>query len=206
MLGYTKIYLKDEEFMKKISLIAACLLAYSLACFAQITPRDPANDTKPVLPPSTMVSVEAKYEGGLYGYSTREKGMLKFDDDNERLVFFGKDKKEKFSIPYKSMLLVFPNSQSAQSVTGTAVSMIPVPGAGLASLLIRKKYRFMVIQFEDSDVDVRGITNFKLENKEILAEAIRSLGERAKMKSRGDAYYKEDTRKKSEMVVVTKPF
>jgi hypothetical protein len=187
-------------------LVTALLFAFASISFAQIAPREPASDTKPVLPPSTMVSVEAKYEGGLYGYSKREKGMLKFDDDNERLVFFGKDKKEKFSIPYKSMLFLYPHSQSAPSVTGTAVSMIPLPGFGLASLLIRNKYRFLVIQFEDSDVEVRGVTNFKLDNKELLEEAIRSLGERAKMKPRGDAYYKVKVLKKSEMVVVSKPF
>ena len=39
-------------------------------------------------------SVPTRYEGGLFGYSENEKGTLKFDDDNERLVFFGKDNKE----------------------------------------------------------------------------------------------------------------
>ena len=51
----------------------------------------------------------------------KEDGTLKFDDENERLVFFGKDQKEKFQIPYKSVLVIYPQSKSVTSTTGNVV-------------------------------------------------------------------------------------
>ena len=71
-------------------------------------------------------SFNAKYEGGIFGFDKKETGTLKFDDMNERIVFYGEDQKEKFSIPYKSMLVVFPQSKSVRSTTGTIVSAIPL--------------------------------------------------------------------------------
>jgi hypothetical protein len=182
--------------MTKILSVALVLLAFAGLSFAQITPRDPS--TMPAKLP-TMTSVEVKYEGGLFGYSTKEKGMLKFDDDNERLIFFGKDQKEKFSIPYKSMIVVFPSSQTSSSTAGQVVGAIPLPGTSLARL-ISKTSRYLVIQFEDSDSDARGVTNFKIGKKEILAETIEAIGYKAKMKARGDAYYRERTRREAVMV------
>lgn len=139
-------------------------------------------------------SFPAKYEGGMFGYEKKEEGTFKFDDANERIVFHGKDGKEKFAIPYASMLVVSANSKSVRSATGTAVSVIPLPGAGLASL-IREKRRYLAINFDDPDVDAKGVVNFKLANKETLASVIQTLGEKAKMVQRGAAYYRPKTTK-----------
>ena len=40
---------------------------------------------------SVAAKLEAKYEGGMFGYSKKIQGTIKFDDANERLVFFGQD-------------------------------------------------------------------------------------------------------------------
>lgn len=135
------------------------------------------------------MSFEAKYEGGLFGFADKESGTLKFDDQNERLVFFGKDQKELFGIPYESLLVVSPQSNSVTSTTGNVVSHIPLPGAGLASL-IKEKRRYLVLQFNDPDADVRGVVNFKLENKELLDSVVDTLGKKAEMTQRGDSYYR----------------
>ena len=111
---------------------------------------------------------DAKYEGGMFGYSKKEEGTFKFDDVNERLVFFGKDNKEKFAIPYKSMLIIYPQSKSVQSTTGTVVSVDSLAGRGNCRNFIKEKRRYLIINFDDPDVDVKGMTNFKLENKELL--------------------------------------
>src|SRR5688500_9387081 len=66
-------------------------------------------------------SFQAKYEGGMLGFEKKEEGTLKFDDYNERFVFFGKDGKEKFSIPYEAMLSVYTGKKSVRSATGTAI-------------------------------------------------------------------------------------
>ncbi len=158
-----------------------------VAAFAQVRPvgDDEAKTPRAAAP----ASFEAKYEGGMFGYGEREKGNLKFDDANERLVFFGKDGKEKFSVPYGAMLIVSPSSQSVTSTTGNVVRNIPLPGASLGSL-IKEKRRYLVIQFEDPDVNVRGTVNFRVEDKETLDSVIPAIGEKAKLTQRGDAYYR----------------
>src|SRR4028118_1555490 len=119
--------------MKKLLFsLALCLFAGSSFISAQ--PRPPER-TPPPKNPARMVapeSLQAKYEGGMIGFEKKEEGSLKFDDINERFVFFGKDQKEKFSIPYDAMLSVYTGKKSVRSATATAVSVIPLPGAGLA--------------------------------------------------------------------------
>jgi hypothetical protein len=173
--------------MKKILFVfALCLSFLTIAISAQPRPVDKNADDK-VIPPAPA-SFEAKYEGGMLGYNKKEKGSLKFDDINERIVFYGKDNKEVFAIAYSSMLAISPQSQSVRSTAGTVVSAIPILGAGLAGGFIKEKRRYIVIQYADSDADVRGITNFKIENKDLLDSVIKTLGEKAEMKKRGDSY------------------
>ena len=143
-----------------------------------------------------LPSVEARYEGGIFGYNEREKGTIKFDHENERLVFLGKDKKaEIFSIPYKSILVVSPNSRKVQSGTGRAVGSAPILGAGIAGSFMKKKKNYLVIQYRDPDVEVQGTTTFLIDTDELLEKVIYSLGEKAKMTPRGDAYYRPNERK-----------
>ncbi|MFN6962742.1 MAG: hypothetical protein ACK4S4_03130 [Pyrinomonadaceae bacterium] len=181
--------------MKKLFLPALLTtIALSAAAYAQPRPAErsttPAGQSASSAPaPATFA---AKYEGGMFGYSEKLKGTLKFDDANERLVFIGEDQKELFAFPYRSVLVIYPQSRSVRSTTGTVVSAVPLPGAGLAGL-IREKRRYMVMQFSDPDADVRGVVNFKFENKELLDQAIRALGEKSGLQQRGDAYYRPRT-------------
>lgn len=165
---------------------AAFLLAAGVN--AQPRPVGVAN-TPAVVRAAAPASFQAKYEGGMFGFTQREVGMLKMDDANQRLVFYGKDKKESFGIPYKSLLVLSPQSRSVTSTTGNIVRNIPLPGAGLAGLL-REKRRYLVVQFDDPDVEAKGVINFKLENKELLESVIQTLGKKANLTPRGDAYYR----------------
>lgn len=165
---------------KTIFLLIAIAFAFSVNSFAQ--PR-PAEKNAPQ-------SFQVKYQGGMFGYSKKEQGTLKFDDINERLVFFGKDAKEKFSIPYKSLLVVYPSSRKVQSGTGRAVSVIPVPGAGIGGLFMKKRKNYLVLNFRDPDVNVQGTASFLVDTSELLESAIQTLGEKAEMLRRGDAYYR----------------
>jgi hypothetical protein len=56
---------------------------------------------------------------------------------------------------------------------------------------IKKKVRYLTIQFSDPDSHVGGITSFRLENKEIIASALRALGEKAGLTMRGEVYVKK---------------
>lgn len=154
---------------------------------AQFTPAETKQPVVNAVPaPATVL---AKYEGGMFGFSRKEKGSLKFDDINKRLVFVDKDQKERFSLAYDALQVIAPNSRSVTSTTGSVISHLPLPGAGLAGL-IKKKQQYMVIQFSDPDIDVRGTVSFKLEDRALLDSVIQTLGEKAKLKQRGDAYYR----------------
>jgi hypothetical protein len=170
-------------------LIFILLFVSSFAMSVSSQPRPVENDDAARLAAKAPASFEAKYQGGMFGFKEKEEGTLKFDDANERIVFFGKNGKEKFSIPYKSMTMVYPNSDSATSTTGNVVSHIPLPGAGLASLM-KEKRRYLVIQFEDEEVDMLGSVNFRVEDRDTLESVIHALGTKGKMKQRGDAYYR----------------
>lgn len=172
--------------MKKLFFLA--LLVFSLSMIVSAQPRPIEKSANPNTKPAPS-SFAAKYEGGLFGFNDKTEGTLKFDDENNRLVFYGKTQKEMFSIPFESLLVVYPNSDSVTSTTGNVVSHIPLPGAGLASL-IKEKRRYLVLQFDDPDADVKGMVNFKLENKELLDSVIQSLGTKAKLTPRGDSYYR----------------
>lgn len=133
--------------------------------------------------------VEARYEGGIFGNSRKETGSLKMDNENERLVFFGKDKKEMFAIPYSALLVIYPDSKTSTSTTGNVVSRLPLPGAGLAGL-ITKSTKYLIIRYDDQEVDVEGTANFKIDDRDTLVSFIHALGTTAKMKQRGEAYYR----------------
>ncbi|MCA1589850.1 MAG: hypothetical protein LC734_05550 [Acidobacteria bacterium] len=169
------------------------LLGITLFCASLIAAQQRPVD-KPAAPAAAMPQAPpqfpAKYEGGMFGYNQREEGTLRFDDSNERLVFIGKDQREKFHVPYKSLLMIYPQSRSVRTTTGTVVSHIPLPGAGLAGLL-REKRRYLIMHFDDPDIETaKGVLSFKLGNKDLLNSVIRTLGAKAKLSRRGEAYYR----------------
>lgn len=182
--------------MKQIVFLIAAVLAGAGIMTAQPRPveksQTPAAEIKPAPP-----SFTAKYEGGIFGYSQKETGTLKFDDVNERLVFYGEDQKEKFGIPYQALLIVAPSEKSVTSTTGNVVRHIPLPGAGLAGL-IKEKRRYLTVQYDDPDVDAKGTASFKLDNKDLLESVVHALGTKANLKQRGEAYIRPKAVKPSE--------
>ncbi len=169
--------------MSKLLLPILAVFCFSIMGHAQLRP---AETTQAATAPPVFA---AKYEGGLFGYHEKISGSLRFDDENSRLVFLNKDNKEMFGIPYDSVLVVYPNSNKVTTTTGNVIRHIPLPGAGLAGFM-RKKRRYLVIQFEDPDVATRGVANFKISNKALLDAVIRTLGTKADLTQRGDAYYR----------------
>ena len=174
------------------SILVLCFaIFFSTAANAQITPvvtEETRNEEKKAIKPAPN-EFKAKYEGGVFGYSKKETGQLKFDDLNERIVFYGKDGKEKLSLPYRSMLVIMPQSRSVTSTAGNVIRHIPLPGAGFAGF-ITKKQRYLVIQYNDPDANVSGVTSFKLDGSELLESVLHTLGSKANMAARGEAYYR----------------
>lgn len=183
--------------MKKV-LFSLAFGLFALASVISAQPR-PAEKGQPTAAQTNAPeTLAAKYEGGMFGFDKKEDGSLKFDDVNERLVFFGKDKKEKFAIPYDSMVMVYTGTKSVRSGAGTAVSVIPLPGAGLAGL-IREKRHYLTIQFSDRDVEASGVANFKIEEDNLRQTVVHTLGAKAQLKKRGDAYYRPRPTPKTEL-------
>jgi hypothetical protein len=184
--------------MKKTIFLCLALFTFSLVAFAQPRPVEKNSEQKTVQENSVRTpapsAVKAKYEGGMFGFDEKQEGMLKLDDENERLVFFGKDQKEKFSIPYEAMNLVYTGTKSVRSGTATAISVIPLPGAGLAGLF-REKRRYLVISFSDPNIEARGVANFKLDDQ-VREAVVKALGEKAKLTPRGDGFYRQREIKK----------
>ncbi len=178
--------------MKKFTLglifTFSCLLGAASAQPRIVEKKPEEAAPKPVT--LAQVSYKARYEGGMFGFSEKETGTMKFDGTNQRLVFFGKDGKEKFGIPYDAIQVIYPQSKSVQSTGGKVMQQLPLPGAGIAGIFMKNKTRYMIVNFEDQDVEAKGAVNFKFDNSQLLQSAIETLGSKAEMQQRGDAFYR----------------
>lgn len=176
--------------MKKLVTSTLFLLAFSAVAVVAQPRQAPKAETTTVKPANAPNSFAVEYHGGVFGFSKEIDGTLNFDDDGERFVFRNKENKEVFAFPYKSLIVVQPSSRSEQSTAGTVTQNIPLPGAGILGGFIKTKKRFLVVQFNDTDSEVSGVVNFKVPNKELLESVIYALGTKAKLKQRGDAFYR----------------
>jgi hypothetical protein len=152
------------------------------------TPAEP--QTRPAPPPAPQ-EVKVKYEGGIFGYRRKIDGTLFFDDQNRRVVFRDKNRRELFPIPYDAITAAFADTQSkrptAAGILGGA-SIYTLP-----ALLIKKKYRYLTLQYSDPDTRASGITSFKMQNKEILETVLNSLAYKAGLTPRGEIYVRRKT-------------
>jgi hypothetical protein len=143
---------------------------------------DPTRPTPPPAPPEVRV----KYEGGIFGYRKKIDGTLFFDDQNRRLLFRDKTRHEVFSIPYESVVSAFADTQSKRPVATDVIGGLSI--FTLPAKLIKKKFRYLTLQYNDPDTKVSGTTSFKMENKEILASTLYSLASKAGLTQRGEVY------------------
>lgn len=138
-------------------------------------------------PAPAPASFKAKYEGGLVGFGKTD-GTLNFDDVNSRLLFRDKQGKELFSVPYSVIMAAYADTQ-ARRPTAASVAAGAIPyGLGLPALFIKKKHRYLTMNYRDEDTRAEGIASFKLENKELLASVVYTLAEKAGLTQRGDAF------------------
>lgn len=152
-----------------------------------IEPDEKAQAPKPAPAPKT---VKAKYEGGVFGYTKTMEGTLTFDDENKRLLFKDKKPPKEISIPYDAITSAFADTQKRRPAAASVVSAVPVIFT-LPARFIKTKVRYLTLQYHDPDSKVTGVTSFRLENKDLLASVLASLGEKAGMTQRGDIYVKK---------------
>jgi len=159
-----------------------------------ITTATDATKATPAPAPQTM---DAKYEGGIFGYEKTMEGTLSFDDMNSRLLF-RKDGKEVFFIPYNAVTSAFSDTKKRQPKAATIAGAVPMIYS-LPARLIKTKVRYLTLQFSDPDTRVNGVTSFRLDNQTLLDSALYTLAQKADLVPRGDIYVKkrDDEAKKS---------
>lgn len=142
------------------------------------------------VPPAPPKVVPAKYMGGFAGYRKKQEGMLTFDDRNQRLVFRDKNEKEVISISYDAVMVAFADSETRRLMGNGTQSVVLGAGGILAlpSLLFKKKFEYLTIQFEDPETYLKGVTQFKLKDQEIIASVAYALAQRAGLVQQGQIY------------------
>jgi len=141
-------------------------------------------------PPPAPQTVNAKYEGGVFGYSKKMDGTLTFDDANQRLVFKNDKQKEILFIPYNALTGAYADTHSVRPAAATVASNIPSIYA-LPAHFIKTKVRYLTLQYSDPDSKVMGVTSFRLENKDILDSVLNTLAGKAGLSRRGDIFVKK---------------
>lgn len=141
-------------------------------------------------PPVAPPTVNAKYEGGVFGYNKKMNGTLNFEDSSQRLVFRNKEGKEILFVPYNALTGAYGDTHSVRPAAATVASHIPVPFAGLAGL-IKTKVKYLTLQYSDPDSKVAGTTSFKLDNNDILDSVLFTLANKAGLTRRGEVFIKK---------------
>jgi hypothetical protein len=185
----------------KFSAVLILIGALAAGAYAQ-RPRtmepDKTEPAKTSTASSAPQTFKAKYEGGIVGYVKKQDGTLSFDDMNRRLLFRDKQQKELLFIPYAAVVAAYPDTKSRRPTAATVASAIPVPyGLNLPAALIKKKERYLTINFQDPDTDVSGLTSFKVENKELLMSVLDALAAKAELTQRGEGYIRKKNTAKS---------
>lgn len=142
------------------------------------------------VPPAPPKVVPAKYMGGFASYRKKQEGMLTFDDRNQRLVFRDKNEKEVISISYDAVMVAFADHETRRLMgNGTQQAVLGTAGVlGLPGLLFKKKFEYLTIQFEDPETYLRGTTQFKLKDRDIIDSMAYALAQRAGLIQQGAIY------------------
>ena len=151
-------------------------------------PADPGGTQKPLAAPQT---VNAKYEGGVFGHNKKEEGTLSFDDAGSRMVFRNKQQKEVLSIPYNSISQEFADTQSRRPKAATILGSVPIIYGPNPIAFIKTKNQYVTMQFYDPDTHIGGVTSFRVENKEICAAIVKRLAEKAELVQHGDVFVRQ---------------
>lgn len=190
--------MKNSE--KLLSFCLLLTLAASVDALAQRprTMNDPATSAQKSnssAAPATLPApqtVRAKYEGGVFGYNKRLEGTLSFDDIGTRLVFRDKTQREILSLPYTAIASAYADTQSRRPAAATVLGSLPIVPYFNPIGLIKKKVRYLTLQYSDPDTKVNGVTSFRLDNKQILASMLNALAAKAKLTPRGDVFVRKE--------------
>jgi hypothetical protein len=189
--------------VNRIWMLLALMITIGISAYGQRARvvSEPEKEEKKQTSAPIPQAVKVKYEGGIVGFPQKMDGTIHFDQINERLVFRNVNNKEVLSVPYKAMTIIYADTKSKRPTAATVAGSVPLPyGLNIPAWFVKKKYRYLTIQFVDPDTKDSGITSFKINDKELLATTLNALGESAKLKQRGTAYVrvKEEEKEKKQ--------
>jgi len=182
--------------LKRLWLLIGVLLVVTTAGAAlaqrpRTITQDKAEPNANVPPPSPAPpTVNAKYEGGVFGYNKKIDGTLNFDEANQRLVFKDGKQKEILFVPYNAITGAYADTHKVQPAAATVAGHVPSIYA-MPAKLIKTKVRYLTLQYNDPDSKVAGVTSFRLENKDILDSVLNTLAGNAGLIKRGDVFVKK---------------
>ena len=148
------------------------------------------NSTTVPGPPEAPPSVNAKYEGGVFGYNKKMEGTVNFDDASSRFVFRDKNGKEILFIPYRSLTGAYGDTHKVQPAAATVAQNVPSIYA-LPAKLIKTNVQYLTLQYNDPDSQVQGATSFKLDNKDILDSVLFTLAKKSGLTRRGEVFVRK---------------
>jgi hypothetical protein len=154
----------------------------------------PKDDPAKAVPttPAAPTTFKAKYEGGVVGYRTKQDGTLTFDDANQRLLFRNKQNKEVLFIPYDAVMIAYADKKSLQPKAASVARAIPAPyGLNALSMFVKKKYRYLTLNYDDPETRVSGLTSFKVDSKQLLESVLNTLASKAGLSLRGEEYVRK---------------
>jgi len=173
------------------TVLVMMMVSAALAQRPRTVPQDAPADAKSMpTPPPAPETVNAKYEGGVFGYSKKKEGTLHFDELNQRLVFKDSKQKELLFVPYNAITGAYADTHSVRPAAATVASQVPSIFA-LPANFIKTKVRYLTLQYSDPDSKVNGVTSFRLENKDILDSVLNTLAGKAGLSRRGDVFIKK---------------
>ncbi len=173
----------------------------STADETQPPPQPQETSAKPMPTPQAAPKfAKAKYMGGYFGLKQKQEGSLSFDDRNQRLVFRDKQEREVISLSYDAVLATFADTEERKALGPGAQTAVGAAGIfGLPSLLFKKKFEYLTIQYKDPDTGVDGTTQFKMKDKELVRSMAHTLADKAGLAQRGQVYVRrKDAPTKSE--------
>ena len=181
-------------FQRSRTLTTLALLVMALTAFAQRPRMSNEDAAKPATAPPAQApqTVNAKYEGGVFGYPHKMEGTLNFEDSNNRLVFRNDKQKEVFFIPYKAITGAYGDTHAVRPKAATVGGVVGsvVPFVGLTGL-IKTKVRYLTLQYNDPDSNAAGVTSLRLENNDLLNRVLTTLANKAGLTKRGEVFVRK---------------
>ena len=102
------------------TVLVMMMVSAALAQRPRTVPQDAPADAKSMpTPPPAPEKVNAKYEGGVFGYSKKKEGTLHFDELNQRLVFKDSKQKELLFVPYNAITGAYADTHSVRPAAAT---------------------------------------------------------------------------------------